>query len=76
MGDQPVTRPLHTKNNTNTEQTHTDIHASSGTRIHDSNVERAKTVHTLDRVATVIGIIPDNLYKRTRLLNIWEDTAI
>jgi hypothetical protein len=38
--------------------------------------EQARTVHALERVATVIGIIPDNPSKPTRLLSIWEDTAI
>jgi hypothetical protein len=33
---------------------HTDIHASSEIRTHDPSV-RAKTVHALDRAATVIG---------------------
>jgi hypothetical protein len=35
-GDQPVSRPLNTQDNTNPEQTHTDIHVSSGFRTHDS----------------------------------------
>jgi hypothetical protein len=50
---QPVARPLPT-HRTQAEYTHTDIHASSGIRTHYPSV-RAKTVHTLDRTATVIG---------------------
>jgi hypothetical protein len=34
---------------------HTDIHASSGIPTHDPMFERAKTVHALDRAATVIS---------------------
>jgi hypothetical protein len=34
---------------------HTDIHALSWIRTHDLSVERAKTVHALDRTAIVIG---------------------
>jgi hypothetical protein len=37
-------------------------------------IEGAKTA--LDRVATVIAIIPDNLSKPTRVLDIWKDIAI
>jgi hypothetical protein len=33
---------------------HTDIHTSNGIRAHDPSV-REKTVHTLDRAATVIS---------------------
>jgi hypothetical protein len=36
--DQPVARPLHTQDNTNTELTQTDIHALSGIRTHDPSV--------------------------------------
>jgi hypothetical protein len=48
----------------------TDIHASSGIRTHDPNFERAKTVHVLDRVATVIGFAVSNLRKFTRNLRL------
>jgi hypothetical protein len=34
----PVTRPLPTQDNTNTEEKRTDIHASSGIRTHDPSV--------------------------------------
>jgi hypothetical protein len=37
-GDQPVARPLPTHRTTQTEQTHTDIHALSGIRTHDYSV--------------------------------------
>jgi hypothetical protein len=53
ISDQPIARPLP---NTNTEYTYTNFHASVGgfePRIPAS--ERAKTVHTSDRSATVIG---------------------
>jgi hypothetical protein len=49
--DQSVARPLPTHRI----NAHTDIHALSGTRTHDPSV-RAKTVHALDRVVTVIGV--------------------
>jgi hypothetical protein len=42
----------YTQNNTKTDKTHTDIYGSRWIRTHDP---RAKTVHTLDRAATVIG---------------------
>jgi hypothetical protein len=51
----PSQASTYTQDNTNTEYTHTDIHASSGIRTHDPNVERAKTIHALDGAATVIG---------------------
>jgi hypothetical protein len=35
----------------------TGIQASSGIRAHDLSVERAKTVHALDRAAAVIGTV-------------------
>jgi hypothetical protein len=38
MSDQPVTRPLPTQGNTNTEETQTDMHASSGIRTHDPRI--------------------------------------
>jgi hypothetical protein len=37
-GDQPVVRQLLTQANTNTEQTHANIHASSGIRTHDFSI--------------------------------------
>jgi hypothetical protein len=37
-GDQPVSRPLPTHRTTRTQNKHTDIHASSGIRIHDPSV--------------------------------------
>jgi hypothetical protein len=46
----------YTQNNTNTEKTHRDMHASSGIRTHDPSV-LAKTVYALDRTATVIGFV-------------------
>jgi hypothetical protein len=45
-----------------TEQ-HRDIHASSGIRTHDPVLERAKTIHALDRAATVIVCESDSLLK-------------
>jgi hypothetical protein len=44
------------QNNTNTEYTHRDIHASSGVRTQTPVFEQAKTVHASDRAATVIGM--------------------
>jgi hypothetical protein len=37
-GDQPVEMPVPTEENTNTEETRTDIHTSSGIRNHDPSV--------------------------------------
>jgi hypothetical protein len=37
-GDQPVAKPLATQDSTNTEKTHTDIHALSGIRTNDPSV--------------------------------------
>jgi hypothetical protein len=51
----PVVRPLPTQDNTNTEETRTDIRASSGIRIHDPNVWAGETFHALDSAAIVIG---------------------
>jgi hypothetical protein len=36
--DKPVARPLPTQDNTNTEESHTDIHVLSGIRTDDPNV--------------------------------------
>jgi hypothetical protein len=63
-----------TQDNTNTEQTHTDSHASSEIRTHDPSVwaDRAKTVHAVDRAATVIGTkryyIPEKSIKQQYIL--------
>jgi hypothetical protein len=38
IGDQPLSRPLPTQNNTNTEETRTDIRASSEIRTHNLSV--------------------------------------
>jgi hypothetical protein len=48
-GNQLVAKPLPTQDNTNTEETYIDIYALNPV------FERAKTVHALDRAATVIG---------------------
>jgi hypothetical protein len=56
--DEPVTRPLpkHRTAQTQNKHIHTpNIHALSGIRTHDRNV-RAKTVHVLDRWATLNGV--------------------
>jgi hypothetical protein len=42
MSDQPVARPLPTQDNTNTEETHTDIDALSGIRTHDPSVRASE----------------------------------
>jgi hypothetical protein len=40
MGDQPLPKgATYTQNNTNIEQTHTDIHALIGIRTHDPSVQ-------------------------------------
>jgi hypothetical protein len=49
----PVARPLPTQNNTNIEETRTDIHASSGIRTHGLSVWAGEDIS--DREATVIG---------------------
>jgi hypothetical protein len=53
-GDQSVARPLPKQDNTNAEQTSMPLVGFEPTI---PVFERAKTVHTLDRVATVIGSI-------------------
>jgi hypothetical protein len=55
-GDQPVKRPLPTCRTTQTKNKRTDIHASKGFEPTIRAFERAKTVHTLDSAATVIGV--------------------
>jgi hypothetical protein len=52
MSDQPVARPLP---NTNTELTQTSM-LRVGLEPMIPGFERAKTVHALDRAATVIGL--------------------
>jgi hypothetical protein len=49
----PVARPLPTQDNTNTEETRTDIHASSGIRTYDPVFERVKTFDSLDHATAV-----------------------
>jgi hypothetical protein len=46
----------YTLNSRNTEQTHTNILASSGFEPTTTAFERTKTVHASDRAATVIGL--------------------
>jgi hypothetical protein len=61
-GDQPSHKAaIYKQENTYTEETPTDIHASN--RIRTQVFEQAKTVHDLDRSATVIGgfIISNNV---------------
>jgi hypothetical protein len=52
MGDQPVARPLPTRDNTTQETQGTNIHALSGIRTHDPSNQPAK-IHASDRTATV-----------------------
>jgi hypothetical protein len=47
----------YTQDNTNTEQTHRDIHASIGIRIHDPSVRAGEDGSCLDRSATLIGML-------------------
>jgi hypothetical protein len=54
-GDQPVARPLPAHRTTQTQNKHTDIHASSGIRTHDPSFRASEAVHALDRAATVTG---------------------
>jgi hypothetical protein len=63
--DQPYRKAAtHTQDRTNTEYTHTDIHALSVIRTHDPGVRTGENgFHALDLVATVIGTVhflPDN----------------
>jgi hypothetical protein len=58
-GDQPVAMPLATQDNTNTEYNQTDM-PSVGFEPIIPVFERAKTLHALDRAATVIGLIVIN----------------
>jgi hypothetical protein len=52
---------IFTQGNTYTEWTHTDIHSSSGIQAHDPWV-RPKTVHALNRAATVISWVQVSNY--------------
>jgi hypothetical protein len=64
-GDYPVVRPLPTHRTTQTEQTHT-IQTSMpwvGFEPTIPEFERARTVHGLDRPATVIGSLSIQLHK-------------
>jgi hypothetical protein len=54
-GDQPFVRSLPTHRTTQTEQTETDIRASSRIRNHDSSIRAGEDIRTLDRVAIVMG---------------------
>jgi hypothetical protein len=56
MGDQPCRKAAtYTEDNTNAEETRTNIHASRGFEPMIPVFERTKTVHALDHAATVIG---------------------
>jgi hypothetical protein len=46
-GDQPVARPLHTRDNTNREETGTDIHASSGNRSQNPSAHAGEDISCL-----------------------------
>jgi hypothetical protein len=50
-----IAGPLPTQDKTDTEETHTAIHASSDIRPTIPVFERKKTFHALDRAITVIG---------------------
>jgi hypothetical protein len=57
-GDQPDARPLPTQDSTNTEYTHTQTSMPRvGFEPAIPVFEQAKTVHALDRAATVFGYI-------------------
>jgi hypothetical protein len=65
-GDQSVARPLPTHRTTKTHKnSHTDIHALSGTGTHDPSIIAEKTVHALDGAATVIGRVGKHLKYNT-----------
>jgi hypothetical protein len=57
MGDLPVTRPLHTQNNANRINAYRQV----GFEPMTPASERAKIVHALDGVTTVIGSLSINL---------------
>jgi hypothetical protein len=71
--DQPVARPLPTHRSTQTQNKHTDIHASSGIRIHDPSVRTGEDVSCFrlrshcDRPLTVV---------RMSFYSIWYAYAI
>jgi hypothetical protein len=50
------------QHNTHLEYKHTDIHAKSRVWTHDLSVSVSERVHTLDRLATVVGSIMTNRY--------------
>jgi hypothetical protein len=68
--DQPIPRPLPTQDNTQTQNKSAQRHPClSGIRTHEPSV-RAKTVHVLDRVTTVVGITGFSPVKFNRCLGV------
>jgi hypothetical protein len=57
LGISPVTRLLPTEDNTNTEETRTDIHASSGIRSHDPSVWGGEDISCLRPRGHCVGPI-------------------
>jgi hypothetical protein len=67
MGDQPVARPLPIHRTTPTENKHTQTSISGvGFEPTTSVFERAKTVHALDRMVTVVGLHPSHSHQMIR----------
>jgi hypothetical protein len=60
-----VAWPLPSQDNTYTEETQRDIHASSAIRFHGPSLEWAKTFLALDCAASVIGLIQ---FKNTKCI--------
>jgi hypothetical protein len=56
MADQPITEPLPTEDNTDTEKTRTYIHVLNGIWTHFSNVQAVKDISASDCMVTVIDI--------------------
>jgi hypothetical protein len=52
------------QDNINRITVHTDIHVSNGIRTHISMSECAKTVHSLERMVTVISVESLNLHSK------------
>jgi hypothetical protein len=50
-----MTQGLYYQENTNREETQTDIHVLSGIRTHDPYVRIGEDIYALDRAAAVIG---------------------
>jgi hypothetical protein len=75
-GDQHVARPLPTHRTTQTQNTHTDIHVSSGIQTHDPSVRARKDISYLRQRTLLFSINKKYSCKiKYRRIRQWEESG-